>query len=223
MSGPLRHGQPWGHPASGPPDLEITGDDVDLAEATARHPGALARFRPSPESDIARAVGLQRATAGTIEVALDALTLDDGGEHGGTVAVNAVVVGRAPDRLRWMTRATRLEVRVDGRSWFAGAATTVVIASGQYLRGADLVPRGHPGDGRVEVQVYALARDERGPMRHRLPSGTHVPHPRIHTTRAQHVEVETRRALLLEVDGRPRGRIRRLGVTLVPEAIRILI
>jgi YegS C-terminal NAD kinase beta sandwich-like domain len=223
MTGPLRHGQPWGRPASGAPDLEIAGDDADLAEAVARHPGALARFRPSPESDIARAIGLQHIAAGTMEVALDALALDDVGEHGGTAAVNAVVVGRPPDRLRWMTRATRLAVTVDGRSWFAGAAPTVVIASGQYLRGADLVPRGHPGDGWVEVQVYALARNERGPMRHRLATGAHVPHPRIHTSRAQRVELETTRALPLEIDGRPRGRIRRLAVTVVPEAIRILI
>ena len=50
------------------------------------------------------------------------------------------------------------EIEVDGQPWFAGSATTVVIANGQFLRGADIVPRGHPGDGRLEVQVYELRR-----------------------------------------------------------------
>jgi hypothetical protein len=223
MTGPLRHGQPWGRPASGAPDLEIAGDDADLAELMARHPGALARFRPSPESDIGRAVGLQHGAAGTTEVALDALALDDAGEHAGADAVNAVVVGRPPHRLHWTTLNASIAVTVDGRAWFTGRATSVIVASGQFVRGADLAPRGHPGDGWGEVQVYALARRERGAMRHRLATGTHVPHPRIRATRARHVELETTRALPLEVDGRPRGRVRRLAVTLVPEAIRILI
>src|SRR5262249_6879287 len=130
---------------------------------------------------------------------------------------------RPPDQLRWTTRKARMTVTVDGRSWFAGQATTVVVASGQFLRGADLVPRGHPGDGWAEVQVYAVARNQRGPMRRRLSTATHVPHPHIHTTRARHVEIEVTRPLPLEVDGRPRGRARRLSVTLVPEALRLLV
>ena len=40
--------------------------------------------------------------------------------------------------------------------WFSERATTVVVLVGQYLRGADVSPRGHPGDGAAEVQVYAM-------------------------------------------------------------------
>lgn len=223
MTRPLRHGQPWGHPASGPPDMECTGDDADLATSAERNPGALTRFRASPRSDIARALGLGVDAASTTEVALDAFTLDGVNERTGAMAVNAVVAGRPPDRLRWTTRAASITVTVDGRPWFAGRATTVVVASGQFLRGADLVPRGHPGDGWAEVQVYALARNERRPMRRRLTTGTHVPHPSIKTGRARTVEIETDRALQVEVDGRVRGRTTRLAVRLVPGAIRILI
>jgi diacylglycerol kinase family enzyme len=98
------------------------------------------------------------------------------------------------------------------------------VASGQCLRRADVVPRGHPGDGWAEVQVYALARRARRPMRRRLPSGTHVPHPGIRTGRARRVEVEVAgRGLPVELDGRPRGRTTRLEVTLVPAAIRLLV
>jgi hypothetical protein len=224
VSRPIRRGQPWGRPATGPADLELAGDDADLAESIARHPGALVRFRPSPESDVARALGLATDPSGTTEVALDGLEVDAPGVGGGTIAVNAVVVGPPPDRLRWTTRNVSITVTIDERPWFESHATTVVVASGQFLRGADLVPRGHPGDGWLEVQVYALARRQRRAMRRRLTTGTHVPHPSIHTTRARHVEIEMSSAAMpLEVDGQERGRVRRLSVSLVAEAIRILI
>ena len=199
--------------------MEVAGDDTDLAAVAMSNRGVLVRFRPSPRSDLARALGLGPASTGATEVAIDALEVEpDGG------AVNAVVLGPPPDRLRWSARASDITVRVDGRPWFRGRATTVVVASGQFLRGADVVPRGHPGDGWAEVQVYALARRARRPMRRRLPTGTHVPHPGIRAGRARRVEVEVAgRGLPVEVDGRPRGRTSRLGVTLVPAAIRLLV
>ena len=219
MTRPLRPGDPWGHAATDPPDLDVAGDDADLAAVAMSNGGALVRYRPSPRSDMARALGLGPASTGATEVAIDALEIEpDGG------AVNAVVLGPSPDRLRWSARASSITVRLDGRPWFRGRATTVVVASGQFLRGADVVPRGHPGDGWAEVQVYALARRARRPMRRRLPTGTHVPHPGIRAGRARRVEVEVAgRGLPVEVDGRPRGRTSRLGVTLVPTAIRLLV
>jgi YegS C-terminal NAD kinase beta sandwich-like domain len=222
MTGPLRHGQPWGRPASAPPDVELSGDDVDLAAAVACHPGALVRFRPSPTSDIARALGLGPDAAASTEVAIDSLVIEVDA-LGDTTAVNTVVVGRPPDRLGWTTRGAPMSITVDGRPWFAGEATTGVVASGQFLRGSDLVPRGHPGDGWAEVQVYALPRNERRAMRRRLASGTHVPHPLIKTGRARHLEIEIARPVPLEVDGRARGQVSRVVVNLEPGAIRILL
>jgi hypothetical protein len=224
---PLRPGEPWGHAASGPPDVEVAGDDADLVAVAASHPGALVRYRPSPPSDLARALGLGPGIDGTTEVAIDALAIDrdDGAVNAvDTVdAVNVVVLGPPPDRLRWTARASHITVRVDGRAWFSGRATTVVVANGQFLRGTDIVPRGHPGDGWAEVQVYALARRARRGMRRRLPTGTHVPHPGVRSGRAHRVEVEVARPLPVEVDGRPQGRTPRLVITLVPAAIRLLV
>jgi len=221
VTGPFRHGEPWGHPASGTPDVEITGDDRDLADVVGREPRPLVRFRPMPQSDLGRALGLRADASGTTEVAVDALAVDE--PHRAT-AVNAVVLGRPPDRLSWTARAAAMTIVVDGRPWFTGRATTVVVASGQFVRGADVVPRGHPGDGWAEVQVYSLARGERRPMRRRLPTGTHVPHPRIRSGRGRRVEIEvTRRALPLEVDARDQGRATRLTVALVAGALRLLV
>ena len=126
----------------------------------------------------------------------------------GVVAVNVLVL--------------RLNVQLDGRPWFEGRATTVVVANGQFVRGADLVPRGHPGDGWAEVQVYTLGRRERAEMRRRLPTGTHVPHPRILGGRARRIEVAAR-AFPVEIDGHRRRGSGRLEVTVVPASIRLLI
>ena len=89
-------------------------------------------------------------------------------------------LGTPPDRLRRSSRPLELEIQLDGRPWFAGSATTVVIAIGQFLRGLDVVPRGHPGDGRAEIQVYELGRSRAAADACAgLPTGGHVPHPRI--------------------------------------------
>ncbi len=76
MTRPLRHGEPWGHAATSPPDVEVAGDDADLVAAAVSRPGALVRFRPSPRSDLARALGLGSDGSGATEVAIDALAID---------------------------------------------------------------------------------------------------------------------------------------------------
>jgi diacylglycerol kinase family enzyme len=114
-------------------------------------------------------------------------------------------------------------VEVDGRERFTGRAATVVVANGQYLHGLDVVPRGHPGDGRIEVQVYAQEPGQRAAMRHRLTQGTHVPHPGIVQATGRRVRVTCGRDLALEVDGRPRGRAREITVEVHPGALRLLV
>jgi hypothetical protein len=217
----IRPGEPWGSPASAPADLEVGGDDAALAAAVAAAPGALVAFRPGPGSDLARAVGLRPGSEATVpatELPIDALRIAGDG-----LACNAVVLGEPPDRLRWASAARSLEVDVDGHPWFAGAATSVVIANGQFLREADLVPRGHPGDGRLEVQVYELRRRERRAMRRRLATGAHVPHPRIRSRTARRVEVRARNVWALEVDGVRAQPVRQLAAEVVPAAFRLLV
>jgi putative lipid kinase YegS-like protein len=215
----IRPGEEWGRPATSPPDRELDGDDEMLAACVARFPGALVQFHPAPDSDVARAVGLDAGSPPSgRELPLDALLLDDA-----TLACNMVVMGPAPDRLRRFARRIGVHVTVDGVSWVVGRATTVVVATGQFLRGADVVPRGHPGDGRAEVQVYRLRPSERRAMRARLPVGDHVPHPHIQQRSGRQVEIVAERPLPLEVDGRPHGHALRLVIELRPAAYRLLV
>jgi len=218
----IKPGEEWGRPTAAAPDFEVRGDDAELARVAARAPGALIRFRPTPGSDLARAVGIQWAGGSGVEVRLDALRA---GEYG--LACNMVVLGAAPDRLRRWSRRVGVTVTVDGRAWFAGRATTVVVATGEFHHGLDLVPRGHPGDGRVEVQVYALAPGERAGMRARLAAGTHVPHPRIAQRTGRRIDVRWSGAAgsrrRIELDGRSRGRTDHVTVEVVGGAYRMLV
>lgn len=225
----IRPGEPWGDPTTSGPDIDVAGGDPMLADAVANTPGILVRFRPDATSDLARTVGLTPAgpAAGggggpgetlAMAVPLDVLACD------GDVACNMCVFGVAPDRLRWSSPSLDIDVRLDGRPWFSGRATTVVVAVGQFLRGLDVVHRGHPGDGKAEIQVYALERRARRMMRARLASASHLPHPRIHQRSARTVELRFRPAAPREVDGtRSRALTSTVTIDVVPGAYRLLI
>jgi hypothetical protein len=232
----VRKGEPWERPAGGPPEESVQGGDADLAAAVEAHPGARIAFDPAADSDLARAVGLARVLAdrgpGSLELPLDATTpgielpLDamrvtaDGAER---MAVNMLVLGTPPDRLGPLSSRVAMRITVDGRPSYDGKATTVLVASGQHLRGADAVPRGHPGDGRLEIQAYAPTVGEARAVRDRLATGTHVPHPHIAQATGRRVEVELGRAVRLELDGVERGRARLVVVEVVPEAFSLVV
>jgi YegS C-terminal NAD kinase beta sandwich-like domain len=216
-------GEPWGRPVAGPPDLEVHGDDVALAVAVRTSPGARVRFVAAPASDLARAVGLADVPAGQTELPVDALVIDVAPDDSSSLAVNMVVLGIPPDRLRAWHRRRRCTVAVDERTVFEGHATTVVVANGQFLRGLDVVPRGHPGDGRGEVQVYALGAMTRRAMRRRLPTGDHVPHPQILQRSGRTLTARFERPQPFEVDGRTLPARSAITVDVAPEALVLLV
>jgi hypothetical protein len=196
----------------------VTGDDAALAAAVAAQPGVVVRFEPHATSDLARALGLPGPAEAGRAAPLDALRLADG-----ALAVNTVVSGVVPSRLRMRHRRRACLVHVDDRQVFEGRATTVVVANGQFLDGLDVVPRGHPGDGWLEVQVYALAPAQRRRMRRRLPTGTHVPHPEIHAFQGRTVRVAWEAAAELGIDGRSGPPAADVAVSLERHAFAVLL
>ena len=231
----LRPGQPWGSEASGPPDFEVSGSDRVLATALGRDvTDPLVRFAAAADSDLARVIGLVAGAAPTgLALPLDVLTyaaepvsgvpLPEYGGKGTPVAVKSIVVGVPPDRLKSWHRPAGLSVEIDGAAVEAAGATSLVVMNGQYLRGLDLSPRGHPGDGVAEAQLYALPPGDRRAMRSRLSTGAHVPHPGITIRRARRVVVRASGPAALEVDGRATGTITALEITLCPAAYRLLV
>jgi YegS C-terminal NAD kinase beta sandwich-like domain len=214
----IRAGEPWGGAASGPATVTGAGSDADLAALVRDHPGARVGFRPDATCDLARAVGLRGAADATVELPLDALDLGDG-----ALAVNLVVSGAPPDRQSAWRRRRPVAVTVGERTVFDGRALGVVIANGQFRAGCDLVPRGHPGDGRLEVQVYALPPGQRRAFRARVGSGSHLPHPAIVTAAGHQVRVVWAHPAALEVDGRPRAPAAVVEATVRPDAYRLLV
>jgi diacylglycerol kinase family enzyme len=106
---------------------------------------------------------------------------------------------------------------------FHGPCTTVVVATGQFRRGLDIVPRGHPGDGRAEIQIYAVPGRDRRTLRRRLATGTHVPHPSITQRTGRRVTVTTGRKVPLEIDGRRRPATDFVVLDVVAAAYRLLL
>src|SRR5262249_11696625 len=175
----IAKGEPWGSPATTPADHEVTGDDRALAAAVAEHAGALIAFTPDASSELARTVGLgpdasngEDDDRAAMDLPMDVLALGDG-----SLAVNMVVFGTPPDALSRFSKRTALHIRTDGKIWFNDRGTTVVLAIGQWLHGIDLVPRGHPGDGRIEIQAYRLGPGERRGRRTQPARRTPVPPP----------------------------------------------
>jgi putative lipid kinase YegS-like protein len=221
----VRPGQPWGTEAPGPPDFEVSGSDRTLAEALERGlTDPLIRFAPARDSDLARAVGLVSGSASAgMALPLDALAVVVGDGLSERLALNSLVVGVPPDRLRSWHRPAGLSVEIDGVAMDAAQATSLVVMNGQYLRGLDLSPRGHPGDGVAEAQLYALSPGARRVMRSRLATGAHLPHPAITIRRARRVVVRASSPAALEVDGASAGQISDLEITLRPAAYRLLV
>ena len=213
----IRAGEPWGSAASGPATVTGAGGDADLAALVRDHPGARVAFEPDASCDLARAVGLRGSADATVELPLDALDLGAAG-----LAVNLLVSGTPPDRQTAWRRRRPVTVTVADRTVFEGRALGVVIANGQFRAGRDLVPRGHPGDGRLEVQVYALAPGQRRALRTRVASGSHLPHPAIVTGTGHRVRVVWARPAPLEVDGRLRTAEAIVEATVRQDAYRLL-
>lgn len=218
---PIRKGEDWGSPVSGPPDFELVGGDSELAALVDEHLGARINFRPL-NSDLAAAVGLRSGmeppVAPTHELTMDALKGADG------FVVNMVVLGTPPHQLKRWSRTHHFTVTIDGTEWFSGRATTVVVANGQFLDGLDLVPKGHPNDGRAEVQVWTLAARERVAARDRLRTGAHVPHPSIKERSGRRIEVRARTPVRVEGDdGSGVGTADCVELDLVPNAYRLLV
>jgi YegS C-terminal NAD kinase beta sandwich-like domain len=189
----IRKGEEWGVAVERPADLHVCVDDADLAEHVAA--GAIDPLAVAA-GDLARTVGspgpraaLQRVPVDLLRVVADGRTL---------VAVAHVVA-----RTRW---------------WWPGPI--VGAFNSEYLGEWDVAPRAHPNDGIADVVEVDAAMPLRARLqaRRRLPSGTHVPHPCVTSTRRAEVEWRFERPLQLHVDGRRRGDVRELRVTVQPDA-----
>ena len=202
----IKPGEAWGRSVPCPPDLMVVHSDAELAVTLSQQRGSHVAVC---SGDLARTLGVtpegrgsieQRTTINEFPIDLLDVRLDDAEEP---IVACAHVVVHSP----W-TRA----------HWLRGRVLAVMNA--EFIGEWDVAPRGHPNDGRVEVfEVDAsMSPRERLAARRRLPTGTHVPHPRIVTRSVRHASWDFERPLEVVVDGRRVGRASALSVSVLADA-----
>jgi hypothetical protein len=201
-------GEAWGELGPLPDDGVVVHSD---AEASAVVAAARARGEDPPPlgllgGDLCTTLGgrgdaarLHSADAARLVVDLLVVRLDDGDE-----------------------RVALAHVLAHGRSRLVGPLAAVMNAA--WVGEWNLAPRAHPNDGFADVlRADELPLGDRLKARSRLRLGTHVPHPRIRTERAKGGTIELRRPSWVHVDGVRAGRARRIGWTIEPDAVPVVV
>jgi diacylglycerol kinase (ATP) len=189
-------------------------------------------------------LGIPRRLDGALEVALHGRPrlLDVGVVNGERFAVmagagfDALMIGGADGkfkdrvgRLAYVWSATqaarssahRVRVRVDGREWFAGRASCVLLGSfGTLTGGLVAFPDASPDDGLLEVGVVtADGWSQWARVLGAMAVGRAHQSPLTRTTRARQVDVRFARPTLIELDGGTRPKTRRMRAKVEPAAI----
>jgi hypothetical protein len=191
----IRPGVEWGVPVERPAGLVVCADDAALARLVA---AGDARPLAVGAGDLARTAGspgersqLQRVEVDLLRVAAD--------------GVDHVAVAHAVVRRRWWR----------GR--------ILAVCNAEWLGGWDVAPRAHPNDGLADAIDVAASMPWRARLqaRSRLPTGTHVPHPDIATSRVREGEWELATGFRLWLDGVAIGPVRTLRVAVEPDAFQL--
>ncbi len=134
----------------------------------------------------------------------------------------------------WVVPVDLARVTLDGQD--LGLIAAHVVARRRFWRGEaaaimnaewwgerDMAPRAHPGDGRVDTIVGALAFRVLLQARQRVRSGTHVPHPALSVRRTERFVHTFEAPRRIWMDGVRRGRGTELVVQVVPDAISVVV
>jgi diacylglycerol kinase (ATP) len=126
----------------------------------------------------------------------------------------------------WLTLpffpTTRVTLAMERRR-YEGRANTVVLANGQFFGfNMNVAPRASPGDGLLDVQVFAGPKTSALGLLPKVSRGRHLAHPLVTRFRSAAVEVATARSWPIEVDGDYLGETP-VRVRLEPRALRMKI
>ncbi len=178
----IRHGEDWGEPASLPEHAVLVSND---AEARSAVEAARRRGEPLPPlgllgGDLCRTLG-GGGQPERLKQNAHSFTCDLG---------SALLDGR----IYWFV--AHLAAR---RSWLRGRVVAAMNAA--FLGHWNLAPKGHPGDGLLEVLEISMNTAERLKAWPRLRTGRHIPHPGIKTSRAKSFSVTFPRSTPVLLDG----------------------
>ena len=196
----IRRGEPWGEAVGVPPDLTVIVTDGELHDTIVGHRSVGTAVPPIglAGGDLARTVAGGsdgQFTTGATRLPLDLVRVEADGH---TTWSAAHVVCR--------------------RAWWRGEVVLAMTA--QYLDGRDVVPRGHPNDGRLDLLSVepAMPARVRWQAARRARTGTHLPHPQLRTRQVAAIDLAFARPLHLWVDGRRWRRASAVTLTVEPDA-----
>jgi hypothetical protein len=107
------------------------------------------------------------------------------------------------------------------RSWWRGRVLMVMNA--QWLGDWNVGTRAHPNDGLFDVYDFRLGLGDRFRARRRLPTGTHVPHPRIEVRRTAAIQLTLDPPLPVALDGTPMGVAHHLSIRAESDALTVVV
>ena len=205
----IRKGAPWGAPGALDPAAPVVVDDASARQHLQRlldegapfgelglTGGDLHRTLGSPHHD---EQDLRSGRGVRYPVDVGIASLDGGGE----LVFLSHLVAHPRRRVRWWSRRT------------------VAVMNATHLGELDLGPRAHPGDGRLDLTDGRLPLGQRRAGRRRARSGTHLPHPDLHTHSAAELEVvgDGGGHLHVWLDGSYAGTASRIEVTCRADAV----
>src|SRR4029077_9749657 len=121
--------------------------------------------------------------------------------------------------------AVRARVEVDGRRWFKGPASCVLVGNmGDVIGGIAAFPEARPDDGRLDVGVVtADGLVDWARVLGKTAVGRTASSPFVRTTTARKIVVELDTKFPYEVDGGDRPKTKRLKFKVKPAAISVCV
>lgn len=102
--------------------------------------------------------------------------------------------------------------------WWSGPSFAVM--NSEWLGDWIVAPRAHPGDGYFDLVEARLSFGDRIKARHRLPTGTYVPHPSIHVRKITTTEINFGTSRAVYADGEHVGTAVAMQIECHREALR---
>ena len=116
-----------------------------------------------------------------------------------------------------------MKVRVDGRLWFAGKASCLLVGNiGKLTGGLEVFEHASPSDGMLNVGVVTAKSTWQWVRVFSRLAGGHVERsPFVKTTRGKRITIEMERKAAYELDGGARSPVKRLDVHIDGSALTV--
>jgi len=120
-------------------------------------------------------------------------------------------------------RGMRAVIKVDGRPFFKGSLSCVLVANvGKVLGGIEIFDDARPDDGMLELGLVTASNPAQWARTlGRVVAGQPQKSPFVHVTRGQRIRVRFNRKFGCELDGGARKAVKKMRIRVHPGAIRI--